>query len=332
MAKLRDSQLRARQDLPLDIKIRMFVNRVKWFCDNLPLERKVAISFSGGLDSTVMLFLIRKHVSDQFPAVYFDTGVEFPEMRQFVKTFKNVEIIKPKSSYKEIVKDVGFPVISKLAARFISDLQNASAANKKTQKLRLEGINSKGEKSSGMRLSPRWRFMINAPFKVSNRCCDILKHGPAKKYKAAAIIGTMAEDSQPRRSDYLQNGCNIFNQGEELCRPLSFFTRRDLLDIIDLYKITICEIYEHYEHTGCISCGFGAQYDISNLGLTRYQKLHQTHPKLWDIHINQFGIGDRLQWINENAPRLKSGKPSVYIPFEKEVKAIEPVEQLVLGF
>lgn len=45
----------------------------------------IYISFSGGKDSTVLLDIARK-MFPNIPAVYFDTGLEYPELREFVKT------------------------------------------------------------------------------------------------------------------------------------------------------------------------------------------------------------------------------------------------------
>ena len=49
----------------------------------------------------------------------------------------------------------------------------------------------------------KWAFVIDAPFKVSDRCCDVLKKNPANRFVRESgrypIIGTMACESQARR-------------------------------------------------------------------------------------------------------------------------------------
>lgn len=47
------------------------------------------MAFSGGKDSTVLLDIARKIYPD-IEAVYNDTGLEYPELREFVKTIDNV--------------------------------------------------------------------------------------------------------------------------------------------------------------------------------------------------------------------------------------------------
>ena len=60
-------------------------------------EGKVYISFSGGIDSTVLLDIARKRHPD-IEAVYSNTGLEYPEIQSFVKSFDNVSIINAKTA------------------------------------------------------------------------------------------------------------------------------------------------------------------------------------------------------------------------------------------
>ena len=73
------------------------------------------VSFSGGKDSTVLLHLVRSLFPD-VPAVFCNTGLEYPEIQQFVKSFENVEIIYPQKNFKEVITEFGYPLISKEVA------------------------------------------------------------------------------------------------------------------------------------------------------------------------------------------------------------------------
>ena len=79
---------------------------------------KVAVSFSGGKDSTVLLDLARRAFPD-IPAVFVDTGLEYPEIREFVKTVPNVTWLRPEMPFSKVISEYGYPVISKDVARRI---------------------------------------------------------------------------------------------------------------------------------------------------------------------------------------------------------------------
>ena len=78
--------LKQRQSLPLHLKIELSKNRIKQFYEHF--DGKVYVSFSGGKDSTVLLHLVRS-LYPEVPAVFVDTGLEYPEVRQFVKQTEN---------------------------------------------------------------------------------------------------------------------------------------------------------------------------------------------------------------------------------------------------
>lgn len=99
------------QGLPLNIKIRMTKSRIRQWINEYG-EDGVYISFSGGKDSTVLLHLVREDYPN-VKAVFVDTGLEYPEIRQFVKTFDNVEWLKPKMIFKNVIEKYGYPFISK---------------------------------------------------------------------------------------------------------------------------------------------------------------------------------------------------------------------------
>ena len=103
--------LRIRQALPLEQKILMTKTRIKEWVNYYGLEG-VYVSFSGGKDSTVLLHIARSIYPD-IKAVFVDTGLEYPEIRDFVKTFDNVDIIRPKMNFKQVLNKYGYPIISK---------------------------------------------------------------------------------------------------------------------------------------------------------------------------------------------------------------------------
>ena len=111
MSKHTISDLYQMQSMPLSIKVRMTENRIRGWIEEYGVDG-VYVSFSGGKDSTVLLDIVRKLYPDVL-AVYVDTGLEYPEIREFVKSFDNVEWLKPKKNFRQVITEYGYPCISK---------------------------------------------------------------------------------------------------------------------------------------------------------------------------------------------------------------------------
>ena len=99
------------QAMPLDMKVAHTKARIREWVSEYGIDG-VFVSFSGGKDSTVLLHIARQMYPD-IKAVFVDTGLEYPEIRKFVKTFDNVEILRPKMRFDEVIKKYGYPIISK---------------------------------------------------------------------------------------------------------------------------------------------------------------------------------------------------------------------------
>ncbi len=108
------SDLYQMQFLPLSIKIRMTQYRIREWVDYYGADG-VYIAFSGGKDSSVLLHIARE-MYPKISAVYVDTGLEYPEVREFVKRQENVEIIRPKMNFRQVIIKYGYPMIGKEVA------------------------------------------------------------------------------------------------------------------------------------------------------------------------------------------------------------------------
>ena len=104
------SDLYQMQSLPLEAKIKMTERRLQDWYDYY--EGQVYVSFSGGKDSTVLLHIARR-LFPSIKAVFVDTGLEYPEIRDFVKSFDNVDWLKPKMNFRQVIEKYGYPFISK---------------------------------------------------------------------------------------------------------------------------------------------------------------------------------------------------------------------------
>lgn len=289
----RTKMLPARQALPLDLKIGLTKNRIRSWYEYY--NGQVYISFSGGKDSTVLLDLVRQDFPD-VPAVFVDTGLEYPEIRDFVKSIPNVFWIKPKMGFKDVLEKYGYPVIGKETSQFIYQCKHHKS--EKTKQLRLYGaFGRKGQRLGNIPF--KWQFLLNAPFECSDRCCDIMKKLPMKEFQKKSgrnpMVGTMADESRRRRSTYYRNGCNAFNSKMPLSTPMSFWLEADVWDYIKTTNLPYCKIYDMgYHRTGCMFCMFGVQHEKQP---NRFQRMAETHPAQYKYCIEKLGLGVILDFI-----------------------------------
>ena len=108
------------QALPLQAKISMTKARIRGWYDNY--DGQVYVSFSGGKDSTVLVDIITKMGYTDIPLVFVDTGLEYPEIREFVKGYGDrVTWLRPKMNFKQVIEKYGYPMFSKEISRCIAD-------------------------------------------------------------------------------------------------------------------------------------------------------------------------------------------------------------------
>lgn len=104
--------LRQLQAYTLGMKVMLTKQRIREWVNYFGTDG-VYVSFSGGKDSTALLHIVREMYGDKIPAVFCDTGLEYPEIRNFVKTFDNVTWLKPKLTFRQVIEKYGYPFISK---------------------------------------------------------------------------------------------------------------------------------------------------------------------------------------------------------------------------
>ncbi|MBO6181518.1 phosphoadenosine phosphosulfate reductase family protein [bacterium] len=302
---LKKNFLKQRQSLPLHLKIEMSKRRIQEFYEHF--DGKVYVSFSGGKDSSVLLHLVRS-LYPEVPAVFVDTGLEYPEARKFIKSFDNVIVIRPEITFKEVLEQYGYPVISKEVAGFIED--NRKHPDGYTAKK--FDSNSEYIKKYGSRYDmSKWKPLRDSDFKISSKCCKVMKKRPAHKFEKESglkpFIATMAAESNLRKTEYLKKGCNSFNTKRPASTPLGFWTEQDIFQYLVENNLPYCSVYgeikqdengKYYttkaKRTGCMFCMFGVHVEKSP---NRFEVMKETHPKLYDYCINQLGCGRVLDFI-----------------------------------
>jgi 3'-phosphoadenosine 5'-phosphosulfate sulfotransferase (PAPS reductase)/FAD synthetase len=287
-------------------------------------DGQVYVSFSGGKDSTVLKHIVDS-MYDDVPAVFVNTGLEYPEIQRFVKDIKdgkydcfstNVEIVRPEMRFDQVLKTYGYPVISKEIAKMVEEakggVKHAVAA---FESKKVDGSHSKYRKRF-----VKYKYLVSSDFDISSKCCDIMKKKPAKLFEKEtgrkAIVGTMANESSLRYKAWMQNGCNAFTANRPISQPLSFWTEQDVFEYIKRYNIPYCSVYgdivmqgddnnyydmpiEHFESlctsanrpklttTGCdrTGCVFCMFGCHLEKGENRFQRLQKTHPRQYEYCI-----------------------------------------------
>ena len=254
----------------------------------------VYISNSGGVDSTVLSDLVHRVYPD-VPDVFVDTGLEYPELREFIKSKPNVITLHPTMNFVEVIKKYGYPLISKEVSRDVHCAK--SCPNGKTAK-KFEENSEYCQKYGTRYCLAKYKNLVNAPFRLSNQCCNIMKKDTVKHFEKRTgrhgFVGSMTEESNQREKTWLKQGCNAFTNKRPISTPLSFWTKSDILEYLVKYNIPYASVYGEIvqdnkgkykttgtDRTGCVFCGFGVTPTKSKIS-NKFQKLATTHPKLYD--------------------------------------------------
>lgn len=331
--------LRQMQSMSLDAKIVMTQERIRQWYDHW--DGQVYVTFSGGKDSTVLKHIV-DGMYDDVPAVFVNTGLEYPEIQQFVREVKagkygcfntDVEIIRPEMRFDEVIKTYGYPVVSKeVADRIYYAKRGAHWAIQC-----MNGLNPDGTESAFKKRTSKWKYLMDAPFDVSNKCCTVMKKNPANKYKKETgrkpFVGTMANESFLRQTQWMKIGCNSFEGKRPRSAPLSFWNKQDILHYIKRYNVPYCPVYGDirvkqspddtvngqinmidylgaYEdqdvlettgcnRTGCMFCMFGCHLEKAP---NRFQRMKITHPKQYaycmkPVEEGGLGLDDVLSYL-----------------------------------
>lgn len=313
-----------KQKQPYEFKIRYAELRAREFveeCVKRGLNTHVSV---GGLDSITLLMFLRS-IGLDVPAI----SVSSLEDKSIQRVHDQLGIIKlkPLKSKTEVLKELGFPVLSKEIAGKIELLQNPTEKNRTVRHAIITGeTGAYGGHRTGtrMKLSQKWLDRFGgadeegkalgykaADFKVSSKCCYYLKEKPcddwAKANRSVPFLGLMASEGGRRQKALMRNGCNYFGASTIRSAPFAIFNRQDLLQLALDLDVPVPEIYGEIvreedgtlrttgaQRTGCSMCGFGIQLEGRP---HRFDALYKANPQEWDFWINKQGWGHVLDYI-----------------------------------
>ena len=151
----------------------------------------------GGLDS-IVLYLFLRSIGIKIPAVSVSV-LEDKSIQEIHKQL-NVITVRPLKTKLDVIKEFGFPVISKEKAGKIELLQTPDNPKQTFIHALMTGQMGKQGNygySDDLKLQDKWIKLFGglykhhrpdivcktAPFKVSNKCCDWLKKMPMTKWQ-----------------------------------------------------------------------------------------------------------------------------------------------------
>ena len=275
----------------------------------------------GGLDSITLLTWLRA-IGINCPAV--SVSMLEDASIQAVHARLGVEPVPPRRGMVAVLRDYGYPVIGKQEAAKIAALQRPTADNAELRRGILTGVGPDGRFSRRRQLAARWLRLFGgsdpdgarlgyaaAPFAVSDRCCEMQKEEPLRRWAAqrhsAPFLGLMASEGGRRERALIEHGCNYFGAGVVRSAPFAIFGRQDLLRLALDVGAPVPEIYGEIrrdadgtlyttgaDRTGCTMCGFGAHLEDRP---NRFDLLRRRDGRAWRYWMYDRGWGDVLDYI-----------------------------------
>lgn len=331
------SVFRQKQSLPYGAKVRHAEIRAREFYDELDGCCHVSV---GGLDSITLLLFLRS-IGINVPAV----SVSVLEDKSIQTIHKQLGIIplKPLKSKTAVIREYGYPVLSKETANKIALLQHPTEKNATVRHAIITG--ETGEyggfrKGTRMKMSEKWLRKFGgadeegkakgydaAPFLVSDKCCYYLKEKPcddyAKQNGTSPYLGLMASEHGRREKVLMTTGCNYYGKNHKRSAPFAIFDRQDLLQLALDLNVPVPKIYGEIvrdpdgslrttgaQRTGCSMCGFGIHLEKRP---HRFDRLRELNPNEWKFWMYEMGWGEVLTyigvgWEDEPNKKAKEGK------------------------
>ena len=317
-----------KQSLPYAAKVIHATRIAREFEDwSVEHDKNLCVSI-GGLDSITLYYFLKSIGIDATPVSV--SIIEDKSNQEIHKQIPGMVFLKPLKSKTQVIKEFGFPVISKEKAGKIQMLQRPTEKNATVRHAIMTGECGELGKfktiatGSRMRLPQKWLNIFGgpenekygtdyrtAPFKVSPDCCYWMKERPAhdwqKENNMIPYLGLMASEGGQREKSLTRNGCNYFGKTTIRSCPFAIFSRQDLLQLSLDLNVPVPKIYGEIvrdsngelrttraQRTGCSMCGFGIHIEHRP---HRFDRLREDNLKEWHFWMYTMGWGKVLDYI-----------------------------------
>lgn len=260
-------------------------------------------------------------------AVFSNTGVEMRASVEFVNWvkenyYKNIDIVRPKEAFVQVIKKYGKPMVAKAKSEFIATYQKCGDnESKKMQKQRVllllfgKSHIDDEKTTSKFKLATR-NFNIlhpNFDIKVSDKCCYVLKKSPLIQYALDNdLLGYATGERNDEGGIRATSSKKRVNNGGQLCTkyktigsgknkrrmiikmPIVDWSDEMLKMFRERERVPLSKAYTEYgcKRTGCAFCPYAfSKKDVSE----RLEILFKHEPKMYkyamatmkDVYIAQ---------------------------------------------
>lgn len=278
------------------------VQKIIQISEKYELEKSGYVSFSGGKDSTVLHHLIDFALpGNKIPRVYCDTGIDFNDIRAFVKglasTDSRFQIIKPGKNIKAMLEENGYPFKSKFHSHICAIYSRQGKA----------GCVAKYADSSSLSASTcpkslKWQFEKPLDYPISDKCCYKLKKEPFAVYEreTGRRIGiTGMRQGEKGLREHL--GCLTTKKGEVArFHPLAPLPDDFMQMFIERFEVQLCRLYYppfNFSRTGCKGCPYNVklQEELETLQMFLPAERKQCEEIWKPVYADYRRIGYRLK-------------------------------------
>ena len=302
-------------------------------------HEKIMVAVSGGSDSDLlvhMFCLMDKEKKTHY--VFFNTGLEYAATKKHLKFLEEkygieIEVVQPILPIPICCREYGVPFWSKRVSDNISRLQRNGFQweDGSFEDLLQEYPNCKAalkwwcnawpkkengaESSFNIAYTP-WlkEFMLEnpPPMKISKKCCEKAKHGPADRYEKEHdfdmnCTGVRKAEGGQRATGF--KTCFTKSMGgADTFRPLFWLSDKDKADYKAYYGIVNSDCYEVWgmKRTGCAGCPLGKEFE------QELELIKKFEPKFYKAALNVFGASydytRKYLEFREKRKRLKNSK------------------------